>query len=69
MFHITQGYRVRSLLLSYQKTTYVRSKSGFSGMIMDGRDIGSVVLQMPILSSFFMPILTLEGRRSADGNM
>ena len=47
---------VRNLLLNYQRSLPdFGKKRGFSGIIMDGRDIGSVVLPMQISKSFFMP--------------
>ena len=43
-------------------------ESGFSGMIMDGRDIGSVVLPNADLKFFLHADLNIrESRRTADG--
>ena len=60
---------IRSLLLSYQRGLPMFGlKSGFSGMIMDGRDIGSVVLPNADLKFFLHADLNIrESRRSADG--
>jgi cytidylate kinase len=60
---------IRSLLLSYQRGLPMFGlKSGFSGMIMDGRDIGSVVLPNADLKFFLHADLSIrESRRTADG--
>jgi cytidylate kinase len=60
---------IRSLLLSYQRGLPMFClKSGFSGMIMDGRDIGSVVLPNADLKFFLHADLSIrESRRTADG--
>lgn len=60
---------IRSLLLSYQRGLPMFGlKSGFSGMIMDGRDIGSVVLPNSDLKFFLHADLSIrESRRTADG--
>jgi len=60
---------IRSLLLSYQRGLPIFGlKSGFSGIIMDGRDIGSVVLPNADLKFFLHADLSIrESRRTADG--
>ena len=60
---------LRNLLLNYQRDlcSYGR-KSGFSGIIMDGRDIGSVVLPDADLKFFLHADLSIrQQRRSSDG--
>jgi len=60
---------IRSLLLSHQRgLPMIGLKAGFSGMIMDGRDIGSVVLPNADLKFFLHADLSIrESRRTADG--
>ena len=60
---------VRALLLSYQRNLpSLGQKAGFSGIIMDGRDIGSIVLPNADLKFFLHADLSIrESRRSADG--
>ena len=60
---------LRNFLLNYQRDlcAYGR-KSGFSGIIMDGRDIGSVVLPDADLKFFLHADLSIrQQRRSSDG--
>lgn len=60
---------LRNLLLNYQRNLCVYGqKSGFSGIIMDGRDIGSVVLPDADLKFFLHADLSIrQQRRSSDG--
>jgi len=60
---------VRNLLLNYQKSLPdFGKKSGFSGIIMDGRDIGSVVLPHADIKIFLHADLQVrQSRRLSDG--
>ena len=60
---------VRSLLLKYQRgLPKYGSDLGFSGIIMDGRDIGSVVLPDADLKVFLHAEIDVrQGRRLSDG--
>ncbi|MAE52554.1 MAG: cytidylate kinase [Opitutae bacterium] len=60
---------LRNLLLNYQRDLCAYGqKSGFSGIIMDGRDIGSVVLPDADLKFFLHADLSIrQQRRSSDG--
>ena len=60
---------VRSLLLNYQRDLPVFGKNlGFSGIIMDGRDIGSVVLPDADLKIYLHADLQVrQHRRLSDG--
>jgi cytidylate kinase len=60
---------VRSLLLNYQRgLTDFGKKLGFSGIIMDGRDIGSVVLPKADIKIFLHADLHVrQNRRLSDG--
>lgn len=60
---------IRSLLLSYQRSlpAFVKNQ-GFSGMIMNGRDIGSVVLPNAHLKFFLHADIDIRlNRRTSDG--
>ncbi len=60
---------IRSLLLSYQRNlcNYAQ-RHGFSGIVMDGRDIGSVVLPNADLKIFLHADLQIrQSRRCNDG--
>ena len=61
--------KIRSLLLAYQQNLpSLGHSSGFSGMVMDGRDIGSVVLPSADLKIFLHADLSVrESRRMVDG--
>ena len=60
---------LRNLLLNYQRDLCAYGRiSGFSGIIMDGRDIGSVVLPDADLKFFLHADLSIrQQRRSSDG--
>ena len=60
---------VRKLLLSYQRSLPKYGENlGYSGIIMDGRDIGSVVLPDADLKFFLHADLQLrQSRRNSDG--
>jgi len=60
---------VRSLLLKYQRGLVKYGlDQGFSGIIMDGRDIGSVVLPVADLKVFLHAEIDVrQGRRLSDG--
>ena len=60
---------VRSLLLKYQRGLVIYGlDQGFSGIIMDGRDIGSVVLPDANLKVFLHAEIDVrQGRRLSDG--
>ena len=60
---------VRDLLLKYQRSLPDFGKSrGFSGIIMDGRDIGSVILPNADIKIFLHADLQVrQGRRLSDG--
>jgi cytidylate kinase len=60
---------VRSLLLNYQRSLPDFGKNiGYSGIIMDGRDIGSVILPDADIKIFLHADLQVrQNRRSSDG--
>ena len=60
---------VRNLLLNYQRSLPGFGKNrGFSGIIMDGRDIGSVILPDAHIKIFLYADLQVrQGRRLSDG--
>ena len=60
---------VRDLLLKYQRSLPDFGKNrGFSGIIMDGRDIGSIILPKADIKIFLhADLLVRQSRRLSDG--
>lgn len=67
--HYARLPEVRSILLTYQRNLpQIGQKHGFSGIVMDGRDIGSVVLPEANLKFFLHADASVrQTRRNTDG--
>ena len=67
--HYARLPEVRAILLTYQRNLpLIGQRHGFSGIVMDGRDIGSVVLPKANLKFFLHADASVRQiRRNTDG--
>lgn len=67
--HVAQVQEVRTFLLNYQRDQAIRAReAGFNGLVMDGRDIGTVVFPDADLKVFLVADEDARAeRRKSDG--